>query len=215
MLYFKNSKRCVQYNYLQPFAGLYTENFGWNAWMEAAHLGNLTMLYNPDQDKKKKSTSGRLGNLKIYWVKSNPHSIKSFYWSFIEWLKLSLETLSVYLGYKLFKAFFISCSSEACFSRKFSLWKLILAGSFLTETVPLQRKKTRLASIVMSLYIENSYIYMYFYHSGYELITQGFLLGLLICTLKIAGLHCLSKGRLQTLFSIMTNNLYTQKSRGQ
>lgn len=40
-------------NYLQPFAGLCTENFRWNVWIDAAYLGNFALPYNPDKKEKK------------------------------------------------------------------------------------------------------------------------------------------------------------------
>lgn len=37
-------------NYFQQFARLCTENFSWNAWIDAACLGKLALLYNPDKE---------------------------------------------------------------------------------------------------------------------------------------------------------------------
>lgn len=37
-------------NYFQQFARLCTENFSWNAWIDAACLGKLALLCNPDKE---------------------------------------------------------------------------------------------------------------------------------------------------------------------
>lgn len=36
-------------NYFQQFAGLCSENFSWNAWIDAACLGKLALLNNSDK----------------------------------------------------------------------------------------------------------------------------------------------------------------------
>lgn len=51
-------------NYLQPFAGLCTENFRWNVWIDAAYLGNFALPYNPDKKEKKKKHVEGLVTLK-------------------------------------------------------------------------------------------------------------------------------------------------------
>lgn len=39
-------------NYLQQFAVLCTQNFSWNAWIDAACLGKLALRYNPGKETK-------------------------------------------------------------------------------------------------------------------------------------------------------------------
>lgn len=51
-------------NYLEPFAGLCTENFIWNSGLDAASLGNLALFYNPV--KETKNTCEWLSNKKIH-----------------------------------------------------------------------------------------------------------------------------------------------------
>lgn len=50
LLCFKNDKGCLIINYFQQFAGLCAENFSWNAWIDAACLGKLALLYSPDKE---------------------------------------------------------------------------------------------------------------------------------------------------------------------
>lgn len=55
---------CPLMNYLQLFAGLCTENFRWNVWIDAAYLGNFALPYNPDKKEKKKKHVEGLVTLK-------------------------------------------------------------------------------------------------------------------------------------------------------
>lgn len=45
-------------NYFQQFARLCTENFSWNAWIDAACLGKLALLCNPDKETEYSHLNG-------------------------------------------------------------------------------------------------------------------------------------------------------------
>lgn len=45
-------------NYFQQFAGLGAENFSWKAWIDAACLGKLALLNNPDKETENPHLNG-------------------------------------------------------------------------------------------------------------------------------------------------------------